>query len=121
MIEEMFETETETHRVARAGDGEGVVETVSWGGGWLAVRLIYSNKNILPRSHLLTAALTYEGAVSGFAGHRGGGGAAGEGRGELQGGEVQSDLVDQRVALADRVDAGGGRQVRGEVRAGGGK
>ena len=81
----------------------------------------YSNKNILPRSHLLTAALTYEGAVSGFAGHRGGGGAAGEGRGELQGGEVQSDLVDQRVALADRVDAGGGRQVRGEVRAGGGK
>ena len=69
-----------------AGDGESVVETVS-----------------------------YERPVSGGAGHGGGGGAAGEGRGQLQGREVQPDLVDQRVALADGVGTGGGREVGGEV------
>ena len=52
------------------GDGERVVETVS-----------------------------YERTVRGGAGHRAAGGAAGEGRGQLQGSEVQPDLVDQGVTL----------------------
>ena len=69
-----------------AGDGESVVQTVS-----------------------------YQRTVGGGAAHRAGGGAAGEGRGQLHGCEVQPDLVDQGVALADGVDTGGGGEVGGEV------
>ena len=45
-------------------------------------------------------AVSYEGTIPGGAGHGGAGAATGEGGSNVKGGEVQSELTDQRVAAA---------------------